>query len=178
MTDVLEIPGKLEKRKKKRRSWRLAILGTTRPQGSRCWDLTTSSLLRQASRRYQEIYEKEELHSHFFIPWRGQCKVRLRPGRNNFFFKKEENTTISRKSLPGGGKEGEPNILTRPWQKRRTEDSDYASASEATIDVFFNTTERPYSCLASSEDPPSSWSFSSLWVCKNAFTYLFNRTGL
>jgi hypothetical protein len=41
--------------------------------------------------------------------------------------------------LPGGGKEGEPNILTRPWQKRRTEDSDYASASEATIDVFFST---------------------------------------
>ena len=70
----------------------------------------------------KRISEKEELHPHFFIPWRGQCKVRLRPGRNNFFFKKEENTTISRKSLPGVGKGGEPNILTRPWQKRRTED--------------------------------------------------------
>jgi hypothetical protein len=32
--------------------------------------------------------------------------------------------TISRKSLPGVGKGGEPNILTRQWQKRRTEDFD------------------------------------------------------
>jgi hypothetical protein len=45
--------------------------------------------------------------------------------------------------LPGGGKEGEPNILTRPWQKRRTEDSDYASASEATIDVFSTPLSAP-----------------------------------
>jgi hypothetical protein len=56
-------------------------------------------------------------------------------------FFKEENInnfmTISRKPLPGGGKGGEPNILIRSWQKRRTEDSDYASASEATIDFFF-----------------------------------------
>ena len=131
MTDVLEIPGKLEKRKKKRRSWRLAILGTTRPQGSRCWDLTTSSLLRQASRRYQEIYEKEELHSHFFIPCRGQCKVRLRPGRNNFFSKKRRIRPLaenpcqavarkaSRISLPGHGKRGELKIPIMPQQVRR-----------------------------------------------------------
>ena len=45
--------------------------------------------------------------------------------------------------MPGGGKEGEPNILTRPWQKRRTEDSDYASASEATIDVFSTPLSAP-----------------------------------
>ena len=45
--------------------------------------------------------------------------------------------------MPGGGKGGEPNILTRPWQKRRTEDSDYASASEATIDVFSTPLSAP-----------------------------------
>ena len=28
----------------------------------------------------KRISEKAELHPHFFIPWRGQCEVRLRPG--------------------------------------------------------------------------------------------------
>jgi hypothetical protein len=51
----------------------------------------------------------------------------MRPGQKKFFGieNEEENINnfmkIRRKPLPGIGKGGESSILTRPWQKRRTE---------------------------------------------------------
>jgi hypothetical protein len=69
-------------------------------------------------------------------------------------------STISRRILLGVGKGGDPNILTRPWQQRRTEDFNKAPAREATMMSFQH-------CWAAPQLPGTNqrrfWHLSSLF---------------
>ena len=112
---------------------------TTRPPKSIHWVTSTSFPTTAGLWAIPREFLKKRSYTHTFSS-PGGANVRYAWGLGR---KRKVKTStilwISRKSLPGVGKGGEPNILTRPWQRGEPKIFIKASASEATIDVFFST---------------------------------------
>jgi len=130
MTDVLLTSEKTY-------AWCNATMETTRPPKSIPWVTSTSFPTTAGLWAIPREFLKKRSYTHTFSS-PGGANVRYAWGLGR---KRRVKTStilwISRKSLPGVGKGGEPNILTRPWQRGEPKIFIKASASEATIDVFF-----------------------------------------